>query len=356
MYEDYYSDDDEKVDAKILIYYHNNISKILISAKSKIKNYLKVIVHLTQKELNKIYKGGGPTTISLFAKNEQNLTFANLTKDRSIYPSILYISEEQCIKYIYHYNKGGKFKLTLSKKQLSDTLKEIKKINKKIDSLFQEIRDKKDDFDILVNWQYDDFIAKLIKYSSKTPVLESIKQKDFKVIKSLLKQKQRVGNYNQALVYLNGKQIYKILEKCTQGKTKGDFILYFNTGSRLKVFPFVLFLTKRQKDYYERVISWKSNFGISMSNTHFHKTCFATILLNRDIYYYIKYGVLPPPPKIKKIDTPLAIEMKNLIDFDGDPTPPVKKDLIPSKTKPDLIPVSKTKPDLIPVSKTHKKK
>ena len=177
-------------------------------------------------------------------------------------------------------------------------------------------------------------------------MLESIKQKDFKVIKSLLKQKQRVGNYRQALVYLNVKQIYKILEKCTQGKTKGDFKLYFNTGSRLKVFPFVLFLTKRQKDYYERVISWKSNFGISMSNSHFHKTCFATILLNRDIYYYVKYGVLPPPPKIKKIDTPLAIEMKNLIDFDGDPTPPVKK---------DLIPVSKTKPDLIPVSKTHKK-
>ena len=50
--------------------------------------------------------------------------------------------------------------------------------------------------------------------------------------------------------------------------------------------------------------------------------------------------------------------MKNLIDFDKDPTPPVKKDLIPvSKTKPvkkDLIPVSKTKPvkkDLIRVSK-----
>ena len=127
MYEDYYSDDDEKVESKMLIYYHNNITKILINAKSKIKNYLKVSVHLTQKELNKIYKGGGPTTITLFAKDERNLNFANLVNDRSTYPSILYITEEQCITYIYHYNKGGKFKLTLSKKQLSDTLKEIKR-------------------------------------------------------------------------------------------------------------------------------------------------------------------------------------------------------------------------------------
>ena len=79
-----------------------------------------------------------------------------------------------------------------------------------------------------------------------------------------------------------------------------------------------------------------------MSNTQFHKTCFATILLNRDIYYYSKYEVLPLPPKIKRIAPLLAIEMANVIDFDEDPIPPVKKDLIPeNKTKPvkkDLIP------------------
>lgn len=192
-----------------------------------------------------------------------------------------------------------------------------------------------------------------MKYSSKTPMLKSRKQKDFKVIKNLLEQNQKVGEYHQAFLDLNVQQIHKILKKYTQGNTKGDFILYFNTGSRLKVFPFVLFLTKRQKKYYKIWENNKVKFELYMSNTHFHKTCFATILLNRDIYYYIKYGVLPPPPKIKRINTPLAIEMKNLIDFDGNPTPPVKKDLIPvSKTKP---PISKTKPDLISVSKTQNK-
>ena len=90
-----------------------------LSAKDKIKNYRKVIVYLTQKELNKIYKGGGPTTITLLAKKDEQdfLTFENLIKDRSIFPSILYITAEQSKAYIYHYSKGGKFKLTLSKKQ-----------------------------------------------------------------------------------------------------------------------------------------------------------------------------------------------------------------------------------------------
>lgn len=74
-----------------------------------------------------------------------------------------------------------------------------------------------------------------------------------------------------------------------------------------------------------------------MNNTQFHKTCFATILLNRDIYYYYsKYEVLPPPPKIKRNIALLAIEMKILIDFDEVPTPTIPK------TDEDLIPVRKT--------------
>ena len=86
-----------------------------------------------------------------------------------------------------------------------------------------------------------------------------------------------------------------------------------------------------------------------MSYSHFHKTCFATILLNRDIYYYADYGKLPNPPKVKQQLPLLAIEMKNLIDFDKEPIQPNK-----TKPKPDLIPTSKTKqkPDLIPTSKT----
>ena len=95
---------------------------------------------------------------------------------------------------------------------------------------------------------------------------------------------------------------------------------------------------------------------LTFSNNHFHKTCFASILLNRDIYHLTKYDSLPPAPKIKRITPLLAIEMKNLINFDENTIPSTKPDLIPTrKTKPDLIPTSKTKPDLIPTSKTKQK-
>ena len=94
-----------------------------------------------------------------------------------------------------------------------------------------------------------------------------------------------------------------------------------------------------------RLSSYEPFFELTMSNNQFHKTCFATILLNRDIYHLTKYDSLPPPPIIKRITTPLAIEMKNLIDFDEPPT----------TSKPDLIPTSsKPKTDLIPTSSKPK--
>ena len=127
--EDYISEDEnEKVDHRIQIYYYNNLNKILVEAKDKIKNYVKVAAYLTQKELNKINKGE-TTTISLLAKKDfPNFDkFGYLTKNRSNLPSVLYLTEEQSKKFIYHYNNGERFKLTFSKKQLSDTLKEPKK-------------------------------------------------------------------------------------------------------------------------------------------------------------------------------------------------------------------------------------
>ena len=69
MYEDYYSDDDEKVDAKINIYYSNKINNILKNAKTVIKGYTLAFVHLTQKQLNELYKGN-PITLNLKAKNK----------------------------------------------------------------------------------------------------------------------------------------------------------------------------------------------------------------------------------------------------------------------------------------------
>lgn len=94
-------------------------------------------------------------------------------------------------------------------------------------------------------------------------------------------------------------------------------------------------------------------FELTLSNNQFHKTCFATILLNRDIYHLSKYDYLPPAPKIKRITPLLAIEMKNLIDFDNPPTTS-KPDLISTSSKPNLIlTTSKPKTKTQPVNKLN---
>ena len=148
-------------------------------------------------------------------------------------------------------NSTKKFKITLSEKQLSATLKEIKKVNKQIDSFFNDFKDKNKNYNILVKNEYDKFISNLMSYSSKTPMLESRKQKVGKVIKTLLKKTERVGNYYQTLVNTSLIDIHNFIKKCIQGNTKGDFTLNLYSkikGSRkYKIFPFVLFLTATQK-------------------------------------------------------------------------------------------------------------
>ena len=96
-----------------------------------------------------------------------------------------------------------------------------------------------------------------------------------------------------------------------------------------------------------------------MSKTQFHKTCFASIVINRDIYYYKNYGNFPPPIKFNtKFIAPLAIEMKKLIDFE-DSIPTTKTTTTKSIPKSDLIPTTTTtksirKSDLIPTTATTK--
>ena len=132
MEEDYYSDDDEKLEAKIIIYYFNNISNILKSAKIEVKGYFQSYVYLTQKQLNELYKGE-PITLNLKAKINIPKTniFDFLTKDTSNLPSIIYLSLDQSMIYFRHKFSTKKFKITLSKEQLSATLKEIKKNKQK---------------------------------------------------------------------------------------------------------------------------------------------------------------------------------------------------------------------------------
>ena len=187
MEEDYYSDDDEKVEAKVNIYYANKIKNILKNAKFLVKDYIQAIVYLTQKQLNELYKGK-PITLNLRANINTPKTniFEFLTKDRSNLPSIIYLSLDQMTQIFSRYkNSNKKFKITLSEKQLSATLKEIKKVNRQIDSFFNDFKDKNKNYNILVKNEYDKFISNLMSYSSKTPMLESRKQKVGKVIKNI---------------------------------------------------------------------------------------------------------------------------------------------------------------------------
>ena len=88
---------------------------------------------------------------------------------------------------------------------------------------------------------------------------------------------------------------------------------------------FFLYLTQTQiSGLKNRKITNKTHY-LDLSYTQFHKTCFAVVLLNRDIYYYASNGKFPDTPKVKQKLPLLAIEMKNLIDLDGEPIPPVKK-------------------------------
>ena len=126
MEEDYYSDDDEKVEAKVNMYYFNKLSNILKSAKIEVKGYFQSFVYLTQKQLNELYKGK-PITLNLKAKINSPKTniFDFLTKDRSNLPSIIYLSLAQYKIYSRHAISTKKFKITFSKEQLSATLKDI---------------------------------------------------------------------------------------------------------------------------------------------------------------------------------------------------------------------------------------
>lgn len=199
-------------------------------------------------------------------------------------------------------------------------------------------------------------------------MLKSRKQQDEKVIKSYLDKNKKIGNYCQTFIRLNNVDLVRFIKKCISGDTNTSFIIDFDYKSKVKdFFPFVVYLTAKQKRFYYNWLGTK-RFELEMPKTQFHKTCFASIVIKRDIYYYKNYGVFPPPIKFNiRFIAPLAIEMKNLIDFDEDSIPTTtttksipKSDLIPTTTttkstpKSDLIPTTTTTKS-VPKRKTQKK-
>ena len=116
----------------------------------------------------------------------------------------------------------------LTKKLLKDTLKETTKVNKKIDSLYEDLKNKNKFFNTLLEEHYNNFIQNLMKYSFKTPMLTSRKQNVAKVIKSLLEQTKVIDKYYQTLVNIELTDLKAFLEKCIEGKTKGDYNTFSN--------------------------------------------------------------------------------------------------------------------------------
>ena len=322
------------------------IDDVLSSYPSKIGNYYRHTVYLSPKDYNNLINGL-PKKLAIYTFN----------KKKEKIPAVMYLTKNQ-LKDFFITEYGGNqpyFYLTLPSKQISKTLSVIQDINYDIKITLEKLENAKANLKISRKKDYDKFINDIFKYSSKTPMLENRKKKVGKVIKSLLDKTKKVGKYHQAFVRLNSQQIYSFLEKCVKGKTKGDFVIsYYRKENWNLFFPFVLYLTATQKRFYEMWVGYK-NFDLILTNEQFHKTCFASVLLNRDIYYYTKYEYFSPTPKIKKITTPLAIEMRNLIDFDETPT--TNKPVSSTKTKENLIPTTskpvsstKTKENLIPTT------
>ena len=306
--------------------------------------------------------------------------YANSLEDAIYYediiPTIFYFKKKDIKKY-----KEGKeiiidfkvFMKTFNETiEITETISRfVKKIRKDIDFMTEN-----ETYEEYEKKEYDNFIEELMQYSSKTPMLGSRRQQDFNFIKKLLNERRNIGRYTLQLIYINQDDLSKIIKKCSKGEDSNkEKITFKDPGSKIEINsdefldfsekrPFFVYLTKSQiKKLRSNKITRNTHY-LHMSYSHFHKTCFATILLNRDIYYYADYGKLPNPPKVKQQLPLLAIEMKNLIDFDKEPIQPnktkQKPDLIPTsktKPKPDLIPTSKTKqkPDLIPTSKTKQK-
>ena len=218
--------------------------------------------------------------------------------------------------------EDGYFNLTLSKDQIETTLKETQNINVKISNILDKLSNAKANLEFRREKNLKKFIADLMKYSSKTPMLKSRKQQDEKVIKSYLDKNKQIGNYYETFIRLNNADLVKFIKKCISGDTNTSFIIDFDYKSKVKdFFPFVVYLTAKQKRFYYLWLGTK-RFELEMSKTQFHKTCFASIVINRDIYYYKNYGNFPLPIKFNiKFIAPLAIEMKNVIDFDEDSIP-----------------------------------
>lgn len=112
--------------------------------------------------------------------------------------------------------EDGYFNLTLPKDQIEKTLKETQNISVKISNILDKLSNAKSNLEFRREKNLKKFIADLMKYSSKTPMLKSREQQDKKVIKSYLDKNKKIGNYYETFIRLNNVDLVRFIKNASQ--------------------------------------------------------------------------------------------------------------------------------------------
>ena len=141
--------------------------------------YYRQIIYLSKKDYEKVELG-----------KPYNLT-AYVSKKKNKIPNALFLTKKQIKDLVMAEYEDGYFNLTLSKDQIEKTLKETQNINVKISNILDKLSNAKSNLEFRREKNLKKFIADLMKYSSKTPMLKSREQQDKKVIKSYLDKNKK---------------------------------------------------------------------------------------------------------------------------------------------------------------------
>ena len=101
--------------------------------------------------------------------------------------------------------------------------------------------------------------------------------------KAILKLMQtRIDNYIPSISFLTDFQINKFIKKCYDKLKHESYSITINYKNKNnpRYFPFIFFLTQKQKKINQKALKNKSKHTITFSGDHFKKTCKQTLDLN----------------------------------------------------------------------------
>ena len=104
-------------------------------------------------------------------------------------------------------------------------------------------------------------------------------KKDFNFIKKLLKERNKVDRYYLHRIYLSENQLKALVEECSRGGENKKNLIFKDATipDRNNKKSFFIYLTKKQISNFKNKKYVIKHHSIVLSNTQFHKTCFAII-------------------------------------------------------------------------------